>query len=118
MTTLSPQAVAILAKQQADYDKAALNSTRGQSALALAEMALEHGSGSAKAAAELLLSMEFESSFNFMELLTFDSTNRAHADVVMKGYRPCELWPSKWMDEEGQDGQAIINKLAAKWNRD
>ena len=91
------------------------NSDRGQSAYALATMALEHMGGGAEAAAQLLLAMEYGKSFDFTLLLKFDSTNRAHADLVMQGYKAHELWPSKWMDAAGYHGIDIMDTLRDKW---
>lgn len=114
---MNPQVLAMIAAEKAKYDEVFESSTRGKSAYILSLMALEHGSGGALAAAKLLLSMEHEQPFDFTLLLKFDSTNRAHADVILKGYRPCEIWPSKWMDEEGLNGAELLEALAEKWNK-
>ncbi len=90
-------------------------SNRAHSAKALAEMAIEHSGGGSEAAAKLLLSMENETSFDFQLLLKFDTTNRAHADLVMMGYKPHELWPSIWMEEAGLNGKELMSLLKAKW---
>ena len=107
---------ALMSERQAiERTKILEQSNRSHSALALANMALEHGSSSAKAAAKFLLSMEREEAFDFRLLLKFDSTNRAHADLLLMGYQAHELWPSRWMDEIGEDGAAIMQALADKW---
>lgn len=105
----------ILARQVAERNAVMESSNRGKSAHALATMALEHGSSSAHAAASLLLAMEHGKPFDFESLLSFDSTNRAHADLIMLGYKPHELWPSKWMNEEGYHGVDIMDALRDKW---
>ena len=93
------------------------NSNRGKSAYVLACIALEHGSSSAEAAASLLLSMEDGKEFDFKKLLSFDTENRAHADLVIMGYKPHELWPSKWMSEAGYHGTDVIDTVRDKWRR-
>lgn len=106
----------VLAKQEAERNKVLENSNRALSAFELATMALEHSGDGSHAAAKLLLSMEFGTGFDFMLLLKFDSTNRAHADLVMLGYKAHELWPSKWMDEIGENGTDIMKRLRDKWS--
>jgi hypothetical protein len=91
------------------------NSDRGKSAFILASMALEHGGDGSYAAANLLLAMEDGQDFDFRLLLKFDSANRAHADLVIMGYKAHEIWPSKWLDEIGENGDYILNKLREKW---
>ena len=105
----------IMARQEAEREGVLSNSDRGKSAYALASMALEHGSSSAHAAASLLIAMEDGKAFDFKCLLTFDSENRAHADLVMLGYKPHELWPSEWMNEAGYHGIDIMDSLRDKW---
>lgn len=92
-------------------------SDRGQSAFALAVMALEHGSSSAEAAARLLLSLEDGELFNLQTLVKFDSKNRAHADVVILGCQAHEYWPSQWMVDGGVDGVGIMERLREKWTK-
>ena len=104
----------VLAQEEGRRALVMNKSNRANSALALAEMALEHSGGSSEAAAKLLLSMEDEIAFDFRLLLTFDSTNRAHADIVMMGYRPHELWPSAWMEEAGLNGKEVMSLLKSK----
>ena len=101
--------------QQAQERQAVLdNNTRGTSAHTLAQVALEqHGSG-AVCAAKLLLSMEYSEKFDFELLLSLDTKNRAHADLVMLGYKSHELWPSKWMEEEGFNGREIMAAVRQK----
>ena len=105
----------IMAQQAAQRAEVMEKSNRARSALELANMALEHGGDGSHAAAMLLLAMETGKSFDFRLLLKFDSTNRAHADLVMMGYQPHHLWPSKWMDEIGVDGAEVMQNLAEKW---
>lgn len=105
----------ILADQEAKRAEVMNKSNRSHSALALADMALEHHGDGSHAAARLLLAMEYGTGFDFRLLLKFDSTNRAHADLVMLGYKPHELWPSKWMDDIGKNGEKIMQQLADKW---
>ncbi len=104
-----------MAQQTAERDQVINNSNRGLSAYALAIMALEHSS-SAQPAASLLLSMEDGKPFDFRGLLSFNATNRAHADLVMLGYKPHELWPSQWMNEVSYNGIDIIDALCDKWD--
>jgi len=105
----------ITAQQEAMRTEVIDNSNRAQSAFALAEMALEHSGDGSYAAATLLLAMENGNPFDFQLLLKFDSTNRAHADLVIMGYKPHELWPSKWMDGIGKNGVHVMTSLAEKW---
>ncbi|WP_422139678.1 hypothetical protein [Endozoicomonas sp. ALC020] len=102
-------------KAQAKRSSILNTSDRGKSAYALASMALEHGSASAEAAASLLLAMEYGKAFDFVKLLSFDTENRAHADLVLMGYQPHHLWPSAWMDEAGYHGQDVMDTLLDKW---
>lgn len=90
-------------------------SNRAHSALALATMALEHGGDGSHAAAQLLLAMERGTEFDFRLLLKFDTTSRAHADLVMMGYKSHHIWPSRWMDEIGENGNLIMENLATRW---
>lgn len=106
---------AYIAKQRKLYDDTRTNSTRGSAALVLANMALQHDSDSAHAAASLLLSMESCKAFDFRLLLKFDPKHRAYADTVVQGYVPHEIWPSKWIDEEGGDGETLMRQLSDKW---
>lgn len=96
-------------------EKVLLGNCRGTAAHQLALMAIEHSSSSAEAAASLLLGMEHGSDFNFQLLLKFDAENRALADLVMLGYKPHEIWPSKWISEAGFDGESIMQSLREKW---
>ena len=91
------------------------SSNRAQSALVLADMALQHGGDGSHAAAKLLLAMEHGKAFDFRLLLKFDSENRAHADLVIMGYQSHHLWPSKWMDEIGANGEQIMRDIFEKW---
>lgn len=104
----------LMAAQQNQRDQVIKN-YRGESAFALACLALEHDSGSAYAAASLLLAMENGKQFDFKCLLQFDIENRAHADLVMLGYKPHQLWPSIWMNELGYPGTNIMSTLRLKW---
>lgn len=89
---------------------------RATSAEALAHMALEHDGSGAECAARLLLAMEHEQPFNFTLLLNLDSTNRAHADLVLLGYKAHDLWPSKWMTAEGiTNGKQLMADLKVEW---
>ena len=105
----------ILAQQEKERIEILEKSNRAHSALALAKMALEHSGGGSHAAAKLLLSMQHGTDFDFQLLLKFDTTNRAHADLVMMGYRAHEIWPSSWLDDIGENGADIMNKLSTKW---
>jgi hypothetical protein len=97
----------MLLEQQQQRDLVLSNSSRGLSALALAKWALDEGGDAGLAAAALLLSMELEKAFDFRLLLKLDSTNRAHADLIMQGYKPHQLWPSQWIGEVGGDASLI-----------
>jgi|GEM_PF-2013585 len=105
----------IMAQQEQDRADILENSDRGGSAWELASMALRYSGSGSEAAAKLLLAMEHGKPFNFELLLRFDSTNRAHADLVLMGYRPHELWPSKWMNDAGIDGAGVMRDLLEKW---
>jgi hypothetical protein len=104
----------IIAKQKLQYDTTRASNTRGTSALALLNMALEHGSDSAHAAATLLIAMEKGQDFDFRLLLKFDPVHRAHADTLILGYKPHYIWPSKWIEEEnaGIDATALFDHLS------
>lgn len=106
----------IMDAQEAQRSEVMDKSNRAHSALALTTMALEHDGDGSHAAAQLLLAMEQGTAFDFRLLLKFDTTNRAHADLVMMGYKPHHLWPSRWMDEIGEDGNSIMKNLATKWS--
>ena len=98
-------------------------SNRGKSAhalasLALASLALAHVSTSAGAAASLLLAMQNGTRFDFKDLLSFDSENREHADVIISGYIPHDTYPSKWLDYAGYDGEEIIKSVWYKWGEE
>jgi hypothetical protein len=119
VNTLPPVAeqiyLSIMMAQEAQRAEVMDKSNRAHSALVLATMALEHDGDGSHAAAHLLLPMEQGTAFDFRLLLKFDTTNRAHADLVMMGYRPHHLWPSRWLEEIGEDGTALMQALAAKW---
>lgn len=92
------------------------SSTRGQSAHHLACMAVEHCGSGAEVAARLLLSMEYGHPFNIQNLYKLDSENRAHAEIAIAGCVAHELWPSRWMNDEGFDGD-IMKQLRKKWQK-
>lgn len=94
--------------------KVLASSTRGKSAHHLASMAIEHSGSGAVVAAQLLLSMEYGHPFNVQNLYKLDSENRAHAEVAIAGCVAHELWPSRWMNDEGFDGD-IMKQLRDKW---
>ena len=104
-----------LAEQRKQYLSVISESSRGQSAYQLANIALEHSGSSSAAAASLLLSLEYGKGFNLQDLVLFDSENRAHADLVITGCIAHELWPSAWMSEAGYDGKSLINEVRNKW---
>ena len=107
--------------QRAERDRAEVMNTytRGQAALELAEMALEHGGSGSESAAHLLIAMEYSQPFSFQDLLSFDDRNRAKADVMLLGYKPHHLWPSAWITEEtDQDGRKLIEAVRQKWGVD
>ncbi len=108
----------IMREQAEERTQVMDTSNRANSAWVLADMALEHDGSGSQAAAKLLLAMEYGTAFDFRLLLSFDSTNRAHADLVMLGYKSHELWPSKWMDDLGKDGEQIMKCLADKWRKE
>jgi hypothetical protein len=91
------------------------NSTRGKSAYYLASQAIEHSGSGSETAARLLLSMEYGLPFNVQNLYKLDSTNRAHAEIAIAGCVAHELWPSRWMNDEGFDGSAVMQRLRDKW---
>lgn len=93
------------------------SSTRGKSAFHLASQAIEHSGSGSEVAARLLLSMEYGLPFNVQNLYKLDSTNRAHAEIAIAGCVAHELWPSRWMDEEGFDGGEIMQQLHDKWQK-
>ncbi len=78
-------------------------------------MALEHGSSSAKSAAELLLALQLGKPFEMQHLLNFDTRNRAHADVLMQHYAPFNINVARWLNDAGYDGTSIIEQLREKW---
>lgn len=86
---------------------------RGEAALALATMALEYSGGGARAAAELLLAMEYaDCKFDFLELVNFDSGNRRLANILMMGVRGSDFLPSEWITSDtGSDGQKVMWQL-------
>lgn len=90
-------------------------STRGKSAFHLAIQAIEHSGSGSETAARLLLSMEFGTPFNVQNLHKLDTENRAHAEVAIAGCVAHELWPSRWMTDEGFDGSDIMKQLKTKW---
>ena len=107
--------------ERAERDRAEIlaNYTRGQAALELAVMALEHGGSGSESAAHLLVAMEYSQPFSFQDLLSFDDKNRAKADVILLGYKPHHLWPSAWITEEtDQDGRKLIEAVQNKWSND
>ena len=89
---------------------------RGTAAIDLANMALDHSSSGAEAAARLLLSMENGKSFEFRFLLLLDVENRAKAELMITGYKHHDRWPSKWMDAAGSNGKEIMDKIKRKWH--
>lgn len=105
----------MIAEQVAER-KAVLDSCdRSDSAKVLAEMAIHHSGSGAYAAAHLLMAMEYGTPFKFELLLSLDSTNRAHADIIIMGYRSHEVYPSLWMDEKGHKGSELIQSVRRKW---
>ena len=108
----------IMDEQQQDRDDVLNNVSPQQAAFELAEMALEHGGSGAEAAARLLLDMEHGQAFNFRQLLSLDTCNRAKADLLMMHYMAHNIWPSAWIKEAGHDGQSMMMALAAKWGVD
>ena len=103
-------------KQAAKYQAVLSSSTRGKSAHHLATQAIEHSGGGSETAARLLLSMEYGTPFNMQNLCKLDSENRAHAEIAIAGCVAHELWPSRWMNDEGFDGD-IMKQLRAKWDK-
>lgn len=90
---------------------------RAMSALALIDMALEHGSSSAKTAALIILSLEADNWYRFspIELVNLDSTKRAHANNVLLGVEGGDFQPSVWLERIGVDVKDKITKLHDKW---
>ena len=105
----------ITARQDALRHVVMEKSNRALSALALANVAIAHRGDGAHAAAELLLAMEHGKAFDFRLLLQFDTTNRAHADMMMMGYQAPHLWPSIWLDNIGAKGEEIMQAIVEKW---
>lgn len=104
-----------IAEQKRKYDSVLSKSSRGQSAYQMAKMSIEHGGSSSAAAAALLLSLEHGRGFNVQDLIKFDSEYRAHAELIIAGCVPHELWPSNWMEEEGYEGKALMEQIRNKW---
>jgi hypothetical protein len=102
-------------QEAAKRDAVLASSTRGKSAYHLASQAIEHSGSGSEAAAQLLLSMEYGTPFNVQNLYKLDSENRAHAEIAIAGCVAHELWPSRWMNDEGFDGSAVMQKLRDKW---
>lgn len=105
----------IMQRQKDQYMAVKNKNDRGHSAQVLTEMALKHNSGSAQAAAELILAMEYDWPYELSRLLRFDSTNRAHADVVLQGFQSCEGRPSQWITDNGAEGVALVRQLYMDW---
>ncbi|WP_152554247.1 hypothetical protein [Endozoicomonas elysicola] len=91
------------------------NFTRETAAVDLAQMSLMHSGSGAQAAAKLLIAMEYGKPFEFQMLLSLDYENRAKADLMIEGYLPHDLWPSRWMSSAGVDGQGLMEKVFDKW---
>lgn len=109
--------VAYQAKQTAIRMQILETSTRGKSAFALASMAIEHSGSGAHTAAKLLMSMEYGTPVNIQDLHRLDTTYRAHAEMALSGCIAHELWPSKWITEEGlADGESLMEQLRKKWS--
>lgn len=91
---------------------------RAMSALALIDMALEHGSSSAKTAALIILSLEADQWFKFsaIELVNLDGTNRSHANNVLLGVEGGDFQPSVWLARIGVDVKDKITTLLDKWS--
>lgn len=104
-----------LAEEKSRYDAVMKQSTRGQSAYHLITMALQHGGSSSRVAAKLLLSLEQGGDFNLQELVLLDSTNRGHADLLILSCEAHNFKPSRWITEEGHDGNLLIGKLKDRW---
>jgi hypothetical protein len=88
------------------------------SALALIDMALEHGSSSAKTAALIILSLEADQWFRFsaIELVNLDRSNREHANNVLMGVEGGDFRPSMWLERIGIDVKDKISTLLDKWS--
>ena len=114
MTNISIEA--LLAYEEKKREKVLSEYDRATSAEFLALMALEHNGRGAECAAKLLLALENETSFDFTLLLSLDSANRAHADLVILGYKAHDIWPSKWMVNTGiTNGEQLMADLKEKW---
>jgi len=94
----------IIGRQDEPRGTVMRSSDRALSALVLSRLALEHDCVGSYAAAILLIAMERGKTFDFRLLLKLDTENRAHADLVMRGYCAHDLWPSRWLNEIGYDG--------------
>lgn len=102
-------------QEAAKRDAVLANSTRGKSAYHLASQAIEHSGSGSETAAQLLLSMEYGTPFNVQNLYKLDSENRAHAEIAIAGCVAHELWPSRWMNDEGFNGSEVMQQLRDKW---
>lgn len=102
-------------KQKAEAE---IHRPRATSALALIDLALEHGSSSAKTAALIVLSLEADNWFKFsaIELVNLDAIYREHANNVLIGVEGGDFRPSLWLDRIGIDVQHKINELLDKWS--
>ena len=108
----------IMDEQQQDRDDVINNVSPQQAAFELAQMALEDDGSGAEAAARLLLDMEHGQAFNFRQLLSLDTRNRAKADLLMRHYMAYNIWPSAWIKDAGHNGNSIMLELAEKWGRE
>ena len=107
---------AYIKRQQQQRQQVLSTLNRGMAAADLAEMSLEHGSNSAHAAATLLLAMEYERPYDLTLLMAFDTENRAKADLILMGYQPGQIFPSRWITEEaGKDGNELMTAVFEKW---
>lgn len=90
---------------------------RAKAALALIDMALEHGGRSATSAALIILSLEADNWYklSLIELVHLDPTYRAHADTVILGVAPCDFQPSTWLKRIDIDVTDKINQLHEKY---
>lgn len=102
-------------KQMAEDEK---HRPRAASALALIDLASEHGSSSAKTAALIILSLEADAWFKFsaIELVNLDPTYREHANNVLLGVEGGDFRPSLWLERVGVDVHDKICKLLVKWD--
>lgn len=91
---------------------------RAASALALIDIALEHGSSSAKTAALIILSLEADNWYKFspIVLVNLDTKNRSHANNVLLGVEGGDFLPSEWLERIGIDVKDKIKKLHNKWS--